>query len=316
MRSLLPAMVIVALLGGVAGAQGENDEGARAAFVEGNVQFKLGRFLAAAAAWEHGFELKHDAGFLYNIAQAYRLAELPDKALFFYRGYLSAAPDAPNRAQVEERVAQLERLLVERANATTPSPQPLTLSSSPPAEHATTTARATTTAGERARHVELEASIGLALWVAGVPSGTSPSLAASIAGGYCLALGRLALRLGGTITYSYLREADATDHFLALYASPLLRVPVFRKRLFFDGELGVGAQLVAGLPAGSPLLSAAHGNGTLAAFALRPAIALEARATSRLALRLNVAAAYSPVAGFASPSLVRVELLLAAILRL
>ncbi len=46
--------------------------------------------------------------FLFDIGQAYQQLGHFDKALFFYRRYLSTAPGAPNRAEVEARIATLE----------------------------------------------------------------------------------------------------------------------------------------------------------------------------------------------------------------
>src|SRR5262249_8931733 len=48
---------------------------------------------------------------LFNIGQAYRLAGKPQEALAAYRGFLRRVPDAPQRAEVRERISSLEGAL-------------------------------------------------------------------------------------------------------------------------------------------------------------------------------------------------------------
>src|SRR5262245_57637834 len=81
-------------------------ESARRAFADGSTSFRLGHFHEAIDLWEQGYKLSRDPVFLYNIGQAYRLAQDPDRALFFYRSFLDSMPRAPNRPDVERRIAQ------------------------------------------------------------------------------------------------------------------------------------------------------------------------------------------------------------------
>jgi tetratricopeptide (TPR) repeat protein len=68
-----------------------------------------GETQAAIAAFRRAYELRADARFLYDIAECYRQLGLVDQALHFYQSYLSAAPDAPDRDDVEAQIAALER---------------------------------------------------------------------------------------------------------------------------------------------------------------------------------------------------------------
>jgi tetratricopeptide (TPR) repeat protein len=80
-----------------------------------------GQTQEAIAEFRRGYELRGDARFLYYIAEGYRQLGLRDQALFFYQRYLSAAPDAPEREDVEELIAGLEASTPPRA---APRPAP------------------------------------------------------------------------------------------------------------------------------------------------------------------------------------------------
>lgn len=84
------------------------DTAARKLFEEGRRAFDLGEWQRAITAYKGAYNLKPDAAFLYNIAQAYRLANDPAQAIFFYKSFLRNRPSAPNRAEIEERIRQLE----------------------------------------------------------------------------------------------------------------------------------------------------------------------------------------------------------------
>jgi tetratricopeptide (TPR) repeat protein len=68
-----------------------------------------GRTQDAIAEFRRAYELRADARFLYDIAEGYRQLGLRDQARFFYERYLVAAPDAPDREDVEEQMAAMER---------------------------------------------------------------------------------------------------------------------------------------------------------------------------------------------------------------
>jgi tetratricopeptide (TPR) repeat protein len=105
--------------------------------------FHLDEYDQAIEAWEAGFRIRPVPEFLYNIAQAHRLAKRPDKALKFYGKFLQVAPNAPNRAEVERHMTALERQVRENNNAATtpsttheptpPTTQPETTAPTPPA---------------------------------------------------------------------------------------------------------------------------------------------------------------------------------------
>jgi outer membrane protein assembly factor BamD (BamD/ComL family) len=91
-----------------------NNAEARRHYDEGSTAYSLGDFTHAAEEYKAAYKAKPDPAFLYNIAQAYRLANDAPNALFFYRSFLHNLPDAPNRQEVEDRIAKLEAQLAAR----------------------------------------------------------------------------------------------------------------------------------------------------------------------------------------------------------
>src|SRR5260370_1059621 len=140
-RSLTLVMMLL-LVGGVARA--DDAQRARELFKEGTTFFDVGQFDKVIEAWQRGYKEKPDPGFLYNIGQAYRLSGDPHKAIFFYRGFLRNSPKAPNRADIEQKIAALQKQIADQelaksqagASGAAPAgnaPPPVTAAPPPPA---------------------------------------------------------------------------------------------------------------------------------------------------------------------------------------
>ncbi len=71
---------------------------------------RLGRYEEAVAAFRRAYEVKADARLLFDIAECYREMGAVDQALFYYDRYLAGWPDAFDRAEVDEKVAELEAM--------------------------------------------------------------------------------------------------------------------------------------------------------------------------------------------------------------
>jgi tetratricopeptide (TPR) repeat protein len=71
--------------------------------------YNLGRFSEALAEYEAAYLAVQDPPFLFNIAQCHRKMGNNKEALDSYRSYLRVAPAAPNRAEVQKRISELER---------------------------------------------------------------------------------------------------------------------------------------------------------------------------------------------------------------
>jgi tetratricopeptide (TPR) repeat protein len=74
----------------------------------GHRLYRLGRYEEAVDAFRRAYEVKADARLLYDIAECYREMGAVDQALFYYDRYLAGWPDAFDRKEVEEKVAELE----------------------------------------------------------------------------------------------------------------------------------------------------------------------------------------------------------------
>jgi tetratricopeptide (TPR) repeat protein len=75
----------------------------------GTTLYNLGRFSEALAEYEAAYLAIQDPPFLFNIAQCHRKMGNNKDALESYRSYLRVAPAAPNRAEVQKRISELER---------------------------------------------------------------------------------------------------------------------------------------------------------------------------------------------------------------
>ena len=129
---ILAVVVVLGLSGAYAEvAHADDAQRAKELFEEGTRYFDLGQFDKAIDAWQAGYRQKADSRFLYNIAQAYRLAGDAGKAIFFYKGYLRNSPKASNRAEVEQKIQALQKQLPDesakaavRPPVVTPAPEP------------------------------------------------------------------------------------------------------------------------------------------------------------------------------------------------
>jgi len=131
---VVAAVVVLA----AAPAQAQDADKARQLFQQGSKYYDLGQFDKAIEAWQQGYDQKPDPGFLYNIAQAYRQKQDPAKAIFFYKGYLRNSPKAHNRAEVEQKIAALQKQLDAGGTGTNPPPPNNTTGTNPPPPNNTT----------------------------------------------------------------------------------------------------------------------------------------------------------------------------------
>jgi tetratricopeptide (TPR) repeat protein len=95
----------------------DDDDVARVHHEAGRVYLERGRFDDAAREFEEAYELSHRAEILYNLSIAYRDGGRLPEAVDALRRYLATAPDAPNRAMLEERLRTLEAEIAARTAA-------------------------------------------------------------------------------------------------------------------------------------------------------------------------------------------------------
>src|SRR5256885_1512943 len=116
--------ILCALLSLTAGVRADSADvkSAKEHFRAGSVAFNLGHYEEAIQEYEHAYRIKSDPVLLYNIAQSYRVWGKSPEALRAYKVYLHNAPDANNRAEVEGKIAALERALEEQRRAQTLPP--------------------------------------------------------------------------------------------------------------------------------------------------------------------------------------------------
>jgi len=77
---------------------------AKRLFKRAQRHYRLGRFVRARALYEKAYDVLPLAGFLYNIAQCFRMEKNYDRAVYFYKSYLSEKPNARHRSMVERLI--------------------------------------------------------------------------------------------------------------------------------------------------------------------------------------------------------------------
>ncbi|MCC6995610.1 MAG: tetratricopeptide repeat protein [Deltaproteobacteria bacterium] len=126
---MLALWVVVAAAAPVHAAPKNDEAGtlAKQYFKEATTAYDLGDFPKAIEKYKKAYEVKNDPVFLYNIAQAYRLSNNFQQAIFFYKSYLRNNATAANQAEVEGRIKDLEaQLAKQRESATAPPIGPVT----------------------------------------------------------------------------------------------------------------------------------------------------------------------------------------------
>lgn len=352
---LIPALAVAAwLVFGATAARADDAAQARDLFTQGNTFFDLGQFDKAIDAWQRGYQLKNDPGFLYNIGQAYRTMGDADKAIFFYKRYLINAPRAKNRAEVEQKIEVLQKQVQERqapptglaplsteppAAGTTPAP-PATGSPPPvsaPWPGATTPppvqaqpvaapageAAAPVTETAPVRRIDAGVALGFDVWSAGLRSHAAPSFAFTLDGGYTFGSpsARARFRLGGMFGYTFLKETGGTDSFTSLMVDPTVVVRV-NDRFRVSADLGLGFVSISGMtPTSTLLVIPKDGNklmingGAIARGLLRVGVAAEVDVARGFSVFVWPAIASSPKQENFYAALTRVEVLFGAAYR-
>jgi tetratricopeptide (TPR) repeat protein len=101
---------------------------ARAHFLRAEKAFNLAKFTEALAAYEAAYEIRPLPALLFNIAQCHRNLGDHERAIFFYRRYITLEPRSKNREVVLDLIAEQEqeqeRDRVARVPLATPVPPP------------------------------------------------------------------------------------------------------------------------------------------------------------------------------------------------
>ncbi len=114
--STLVAVSVLALGAGAADARPSDDtQSAKEHYKRGTTLYDLGKYDEAIVEFQQAYELKDDPVLLYNIAQSFRLANKYQDALRFYKTYLRKSPRAPNRDEVETKIADMDNLIQQQA---------------------------------------------------------------------------------------------------------------------------------------------------------------------------------------------------------
>lgn len=107
---------------GAARAAPENPAAAREHYDRGTKFYDIGRYDDAIREFEAAYQAKADPAFIFNLAQAHRLAGHNQEAIRLYRTYLRYVPNPPNREDIESKIAALEKAAADRSAPSTPPP--------------------------------------------------------------------------------------------------------------------------------------------------------------------------------------------------
>ncbi len=105
---LLLVLIVTLLATRVAHAEDPSTKSAKRHFDRGQKLFNLGKFDEALDEYQQAYEAKEIPAILFNIGQCYRNLGDYDAAVFSFKKYLKLEPDADNREQVEDYIAELE----------------------------------------------------------------------------------------------------------------------------------------------------------------------------------------------------------------
>src|SRR6266496_3989928 len=94
--------------------------------------YDLQKYTEAIDEYQKAYEISGDPPMLYNIAQAYRLADQPGQAAQYYRRFLQRMPNARNREDVERKIADQEKLADQRKKLEPVAPPPTAPTKPPP----------------------------------------------------------------------------------------------------------------------------------------------------------------------------------------
>jgi len=108
LHRLLIALTLLALGTRLAAADEPAIATAKLHFERGEKLYVLARFTEALAEYQQAFDAKPLPELVFNVGQCYRNLGDYDAAVFSYRKYLQLEPEAPNRVQVEQLIADLE----------------------------------------------------------------------------------------------------------------------------------------------------------------------------------------------------------------
>jgi len=88
---------------------------AKQLYDDGVTNYNLGHYEEALTAFEMAYRIRHDAAFLFNIAQCQRQLRRYEDAQRSYRAYLRETPDLPTttRDQVQKLLAEMEHAIEE-----------------------------------------------------------------------------------------------------------------------------------------------------------------------------------------------------------
>ncbi|HSS38397.1 MAG TPA: tetratricopeptide repeat protein [Polyangia bacterium] len=295
----IPAVAVVTVLASLlafgAPARADDAGTARELFTQGNTFYDLGQFDKAIDAWQRGYQLKNDPGFLYNIGQAYRTMGDAEKAIFFYKRYLINAPKAKNRTEVEQKIEALQKQIDERqappsglapgatggvtpvepppsATTTPPASGPAAPSASspaavpavpgpaatePPAAPAVTPpAIAAAADSEPARPIDLGVSLGFDTWSSGLRNHADPSFAFALDGGYTFGSPAARVRFRLGAVFSYtFLKETSWTESLLSFLIDPTVVVRVADRARVSADLGLGSVTITGLQPTSTLLA-------------------------------------------------------------
>jgi hypothetical protein len=146
LRRLLAASVLMLA---TAAAADDGKAQAKALFESGTAHYNLSEFKEALGDFREAYRMTRDPTFLFNIAQCQRQLGDPAAAASSYRAYRRESPDAPNRAEVDRLIGEMDKAAAARQAPPTETipPQPQT-QSAPLESHPTTPGEVSLTPAE------------------------------------------------------------------------------------------------------------------------------------------------------------------------
>jgi tetratricopeptide (TPR) repeat protein len=142
LKQIVRNFIILTILAAAGAAHAADKEAARRAYAEGSQYYDIGEYEAALQRFKTAYLAYADPAFLFNIGQCERQLGHKAEASKAFHAYLRNAAGAPDRALVEQMLAQLE---------SSPAPAPPHANPAPPETGRGEGAHADAARGEVAR---------------------------------------------------------------------------------------------------------------------------------------------------------------------